>query len=36
MTSLEHMSYLIDRDICNSLVPHPWTSVVMASELASS
>jgi len=36
MSSLEHMSYLVDRNICNSSVPHAWTSVVMASELASS
>jgi len=36
MTSLERMSYLVDRDIGNSSVPHPWTSVVMVSGLASS
>jgi len=36
MTSLERMSYLVDCDICNSSVPHPWTSVVMASRMASS
>jgi len=30
MTSLEHMSCLVDRDICNSSVLHAWTSVVMA------
>jgi len=36
MTSLERMSYLVDRDICNSSVPHAWTSVVMASGLTSS
>jgi len=36
MTSLERMSYLVDHDIYNSSVPHPWTSVVMASGLASS
>jgi len=36
MTSLEHMSHLVDRDICNSSVPHALTSVAMASELANS
>ena len=36
MTNLEHMSYLVDRDICNNSVPHAWTSVVMISGLASS
>jgi len=36
MSSLERISYLVDRDIHNSSVPHPWTSVVMASGLASS
>jgi len=36
MTNLERMSYLVDRDICNSSVPHAWTSVVMVSGLASS
>jgi len=36
MTSSERMSCLVDRDICNSLVPHAWTSVVMASGLTSS
>jgi len=36
MTSLERLSYLVDRDFCNSSVPHPWTSVVMASGLARS
>jgi len=36
MTSLEHMSHLIDRGICNSSVPHASTSVAMASGLASS
>jgi len=36
MTSLEHMSFLVDRDICNNSVPHPRTSVVMASGLSSS
>jgi len=36
MTSLKRMSYLVDHDICNSSVPHPWTSVVMASGLANS
>jgi len=34
MTSLERMSCWVDRDICNSSVPHAWTSVVMVSELA--
>jgi len=29
------MSYLVDCDICNSSVPHAWTSVVMVSGLAS-
>jgi len=29
-------TYVVDRDICNSPVPHPWTSVVMVSGLASS
>jgi len=36
MTSLKRMSYLVVHDICNSSVPHPWTSVAMASGLASS
>jgi len=36
MTSLERMSCLADRDICNSPVPHAWTSVVMASGLTGS
>jgi len=36
MTSLERMSKLVDRDICNSSVPHALTSVAMASALASS
>jgi len=36
MTSLERMSYLVDRDICNSSIPHPWASVVMVSGPASS
>jgi len=35
MTNLEHMSYLVDRDICNSSVLHAWTSLVMVSGLAS-
>jgi len=34
MTSLERMSYLANHDIYNSSVPHPWTSVVMASTVA--
>jgi len=29
MTSLERMSYLVDRDICNSSVPHAWRSEVL-------
>jgi len=36
MTSFECMSHLVDRDICNSSVPHASTSVAMASELTSS
>jgi len=36
MTSLERMSHLEDRDICNISIPHSSTSVAMASELASS
>jgi len=36
MSSLERISYLVGLDIYNSSVPHPWTSVVMASGLASS
>jgi len=30
------MSHLVDRDFCNSSVPHALTSVGMASDLASS
>jgi len=29
MTNLEHMSYLVDRDTCNSSVAHAWTNIVM-------
>jgi len=36
MTSVERMSHLIDPDICNSSVPHAWTSIVIASGLESS
>jgi len=36
MTSLEHMSYFVDCDICNISVPHAWTTVVMVAGLASS
>jgi len=36
MTSLEHMSCLVDCDISNSSVPPVWTSVVTVSGLASS
>jgi len=36
MTSLEHMSYLVDRDISNISVPHAWTTVAMVTGLASS
>jgi len=36
MTSLECMSCLVDRDMCNSSVLRAWTSVVMASGLTSS
>jgi len=36
MKNLVRMPYLVYRDICNSSVPHTWTSVVMVSGLASS
>jgi len=34
MKSLERMTCLVDRDNCNSSVPHAWASVVMVSALA--
>jgi len=33
MTSLEHMSYLVDRAMCNSSIPPAWTNVIMVSGL---
>jgi len=36
MTSLEHMTQLIDRDTCNRLVPHAWVTFVIVSRLTSS
>jgi len=33
MTSLEHMSYLVDCDVCNISVPHACTTVVMVTGL---
>jgi len=35
MRSFEHVSCLVDLDICNSSVPPAWTNIVMISELAS-
>jgi len=29
MTSSQHISCLVDRDICNSSVTHAWSSVAM-------
>jgi len=33
---MERMSHSVDRDICNSSVPHASTSIAMSSELAGS